>query len=68
MNNGIFSSLSQFYFQASKNVFYFVGHTSFLLKPFSFIFPIGIIFALFILLYHLGNFTVFLEVLLTVRN
>jgi len=64
--NGVFASLSQSYFQAAKNVFYFVGNSSILMKPFAFILaigfniillPVGIIFGLFIVLDYLGNFT-----------
>jgi len=65
MSNGVFSSLSQSYFQAGKNVFYFVGNSSWVMKPFAFILalgfnvillPVGVIFALFIILDHLGGF------------
>ncbi len=54
------------YFQAGKNVFYYVGNSSMVMKPFAFILaigfniillPVGIIFGLFIVLDHLGNYT-----------
>jgi len=66
MNNGVFSSLSQSYFQASKNVYYYVSHSHWLLKPitfllaiiFSFILlPVGLVFWVLIFLDHLGSTT-----------
>lgn len=66
MNQGVFSSLSESYFQASKNGFYFVGNTNWLMKPLAlvlamgfslFLLPVGIVFWAFIILDHLGGAT-----------
>lgn len=66
MTNGVFSSLSSSYFQASKNVYYYVGHSSWFIKPFAFflaigfsitLLPVGLIFWVLIFLDHLGSMT-----------
>lgn len=66
MRQGIFTSLSRSYFQAAKNVYFFVGEVSWLIKPFAFIlaegfsvalFPVGLVFWALIFLDHLGNTT-----------
>ena len=41
MNSGIFSSLSSSYFEAGQNVFYYVGNSNWIIRPFSFILAIG---------------------------
>lgn len=66
MRNGVFSSLSQSYFQAAKNVYYFVGSVYWVFKPIAFLFaivfslillPVGLVFWVLILLDYLGSTT-----------
>jgi len=66
MSNGVFSSLSQSYFQASKNVHYYVGHSTWILRPVTFVLaivfsiillPVGFVFWVLIFLDHLGSTT-----------
>jgi len=66
MRQGVFTSLSSSYFQAAKNVYFFVGEVSWLVKPFALIFamgfsaalfPVGLVFWVLIFLDHLGSTT-----------
>jgi hypothetical protein len=66
MNAGVFSSLSKSYLSSSKNAFYFVGQTHWLLKPFALVgaalyalvlVPVGVIFALLIVFDWFGRIT-----------
>lgn len=66
MSKGIFLNLSQAYISSAKNSFYYVGQSSLVMKPFTFIIailystvllPVGAIFALFIFLDLIGRVT-----------
>jgi len=66
MSDGIFLSLSKSYFATIKDSFYYAWHTNWLLKPFALIIatiytilllPIGIVFALLIVLDWIGKLT-----------
>ena len=64
MNDVVFASLAKSYFQAGKNLFYYVDSSDWMVKPFTFILallfniiliPVGLVFWFLIIFDYLGG-------------